>query len=176
VELGSSKWMDGLDHEIAVRCQENSSLKMELEFSCSLLQEMKVDFEAMTEKLVLVPIWVRLLGLPLISWSKEVFKEVRNALRFFYKVDNSFQFTVYMGMAHILVGLNLLNGLANTITLKKGNVVLCQELDYKGISFNVNIVTPTVTWKESTLSLLNARFGFRKDQQQRRLMSNIHRA
>jgi hypothetical protein len=36
-------------------------------------------------------------------------------------------------MAHILVGLNLSNGLTDTITIKTSNSNFCQELDYEGI-------------------------------------------
>jgi hypothetical protein len=66
-----------------------------------------VDFDASTEKLAITPVWVCLPGLPLILWSKEVFKEIGNALGFFYEANSSYKSSGYMGMAHILVGLKL---------------------------------------------------------------------
>jgi hypothetical protein len=95
----------------------------------------KVDFDAKTENLENVPIWARLPIQPLILWSDDVFKEIRNALGFLYEVDNLFKITGYMGMDHIMVGLEFSKGLTNSIIIRKGSSNFCQGLDYEDIPF-----------------------------------------
>jgi hypothetical protein len=58
--------------------------------------------------------------LPLIFWTEDVFKEIRNILGFYYEADFSFHTTSNMGMARLLVGLNVSKGLADTISIKCG--------------------------------------------------------
>jgi len=63
------------------------------------------------------------------------FREIGNALGFYYEADISYQSTGYMGMAHILVGIKLFVGLADTIIIQRRDEVYHRELDYEGIPF-----------------------------------------
>jgi hypothetical protein len=64
------------------------------------------------------PVWVHILGLPLILWSKEVFEKIGNTLGTFYEANLSFQETGYYGMAQILVGLEVSKGLVESWILE----------------------------------------------------------
>jgi hypothetical protein len=72
---------------------------------------------------------------PLILWSEEVFKEIGNSLGLFYEEYTSFYDSGYMGMARILVGLDLSKGLVDSIIIRKGPAIFYQALDYEGIPF-----------------------------------------
>jgi hypothetical protein len=62
------------------------------------LKKWLVDFDAHTEILAITMVWVFLPSLPLILWSEEVFKEIRNSLGFFYEAHTSYKTLGYMGM------------------------------------------------------------------------------
>jgi hypothetical protein len=68
-------------------------------------------------------------------WPDEVLKEIGNALGLFYDVDNSYKDSGYIGMARILVCLELSKGLANSIMIRKGPPIFSQSMNYGGISF-----------------------------------------
>ena len=59
-------------------------------------------------------------GLPLILWLNEVSMEIGNDLQIFYEVDKSYCEYGYMGMAQILVEMDLKRGLSDSIIIKKG--------------------------------------------------------
>jgi hypothetical protein len=52
---------------------------------------------------------------------------------FLYETDLSFCSTYYMGIACLLVGLNLLGELEDSIENQRGDVVIHQKVDYEGI-------------------------------------------
>jgi hypothetical protein len=64
-----------------------------------------------------------------------VFREIGNALGFYYEANFSFQNYGYMGMAHILIGLNLSVGLADKITIQNNGSFYQRALDNLGIPF-----------------------------------------
>jgi hypothetical protein len=49
-----------------------------------------VDFDARNACVDILPIWVHILGLPLVLWFDDVFEAIGNALRSYYEVDYSF--------------------------------------------------------------------------------------
>jgi hypothetical protein len=53
----------------------------------------------------------------------------------FYDVDNSYKASCYMGMARILVSLELSKRLTNSIMIRKGPTIYIQDLNYEGIPF-----------------------------------------
>jgi hypothetical protein len=63
------------------------------------LKKWHLEFDANSTHMDYYLIWVRLLGLPLILWSDEVFNKIGNSLGLFYKADNSYRDTRNMGMA-----------------------------------------------------------------------------
>jgi hypothetical protein len=99
------------------------------------LKKLTLDFDARTKHLAITPVLVRLPGLPLILWFKKVFKEITNSLGFFYEDDSSYKTTGYMGMAQILVGINISGSLVDSITIQPGKNYYHQSLDYEGIPF-----------------------------------------
>jgi len=54
-------------------------------------------------------------------------------LGFYYEENNSFWDTRYAGMERILVGIDLTNGLEDSITIIKCSTLFHQTLDYEGV-------------------------------------------
>jgi hypothetical protein len=61
--------------------------------------------------------------------------EIGNALGIFYEVDKSYCDFGYMGMAQILVGMDLTKGLEDSITIRRGTKIFYQPINYEGIPF-----------------------------------------
>ena len=64
-------------------------------------------FDAETERLDTILVWVHLPGLPLEFWNLVWLSEIRNELGTFIEVDLSFQQTKIKKVAKILVSLNI---------------------------------------------------------------------
>jgi len=94
-----------------------------------------VDFDATFEKVEISPMWVHLMGLPLIFWSTVVFKEIGKTIGFYYEENQSYISSGYMGIARILVGFKLSEWLVEDITITFKGTWIKQPLDYKGIPF-----------------------------------------
>jgi hypothetical protein len=94
-----------------------------------------VDFDAKSERLEVTPMWVFFPLLPLILCLEEVFREIGNALGFCYEYEFSYQSIRYMGMTRIFVGLKLLRGLMESITIQRHNAIFYKEIDYEEITF-----------------------------------------
>eukprot|EP01018_Ginkgo_biloba_P039380 Gb_12932 [translate_table: standard] len=95
-------------------------------------------FDARKERMDLMPVWVKLPGLPLEFWSLEVFKAIGNVLGHFVEADMSFITSGLMVTTHILVQMDLREGLAESLELKKGLHSLTQPLDYSSVPFRCN--------------------------------------
>jgi hypothetical protein len=65
----------------------------------------------------------------------EVFREIGNSIGLYYDADHSFTTSGYMGMARILVGIKLSDGLIKNITITHKGTYFNQALDYEGIPF-----------------------------------------
>jgi len=63
------------------------------------------------------------------------FKELGNSLGNFMETNMSFRETSKMSMAHILVALDVRDGLAEELVLIKDEIHFHQRLDYEGIPF-----------------------------------------
>jgi hypothetical protein len=100
-----------------------------------LLKRWTSFFDASTERIDELPIWVHLPGLPPELWTAKGFKCIGNALGNYMDVNMSFISSGRMSMAHILVSLNVRKGLSGEIELSWGNIVFMQKLDYEGIPF-----------------------------------------
>lgn len=87
----------------------------------------------MVKKLDVIPVLVCVLHLPQFFWSRDVFWETCNNLGIFSKVATLHMEMGYMGMAHIVVALNISNGLVDEISISKDNQVFRQAINYKGI-------------------------------------------
>ena len=72
------------------------------------------------ERYDLLPIWVKLLNLRFEFWSAEFFKLIGNTLGTFLEADLSFLDTGVCCLGKVLVLLDLRNGLAEDILIKKG--------------------------------------------------------
>eukprot|EP01018_Ginkgo_biloba_P015554 Gb_19845 [translate_table: standard] len=68
-----------------------------------LLKWWSLFFDARSERVDLVLVWVKLPGLSLDLWYLEVFKEINNALGIFMETGMSFLETRTLSVAHILV-------------------------------------------------------------------------
>jgi hypothetical protein len=99
------------------------------------LKKRFVDFDATSKRVDISPVWVRIPGLPLIFWSEEVFREIRNTIGFFYGADRSYISSGYMGMTRILVGIKLSEGISEDITITFIGTSIKQSLYYEGIPF-----------------------------------------
>jgi hypothetical protein len=62
-------------------------------------------------------------------------KEIGSSLKTFYEANLSFLDSRVTTLAPILVGIEIKEGLAESIMLKKGNLEVNQVLDYEGIPF-----------------------------------------
>ena len=82
-----------------------------------------------------VPIWVRLLGLPMQYWSEDHFTSIENILGTFLEADMYFKITKLHRVARILVNINVREGLFEEIRLSWGNTFFKQRLDYENIPF-----------------------------------------
>lgn len=85
------------------------------------LKNQHLDFDAQIKKLEVTIVQVCLLGFPLIFWLDDVFWEIGNKIKHFFEADNLFKDTGYMGMAQILVGLNVTKGLKDSIKISQGD-------------------------------------------------------
>lgn len=61
--------------------------------------------------------------------------EIGNALGTFYEVDKSYCDSGYMGMARILVELDLKGSLADSMIIRRKSEIIHQSIDYEGIPF-----------------------------------------
>eukprot|EP01018_Ginkgo_biloba_P032904 Gb_28853 [translate_table: standard] len=95
-------------------------------------------FDARKERMDLVLVWVKLPSLPLEFWSLEVFKAIGNVLGHFVEVDMFFITSGLVVITRILVRMDLREGLAESLELKKGLHSLTQPLDYSGVPFRCN--------------------------------------
>jgi len=100
-----------------------------------LLKRWTTLFDASKERLNVMSIWVRLLGLPPELWTELSFKELGNALGTFMDTYMSFREIGKMSMARILVALDVRDKLAEELVLIKEEVCFHQRLDYEGIPF-----------------------------------------
>ena len=89
-------------------------------------------FDPCIERYDSIPIWVKLPNLPFEFWSVEFFRMLGNTLGTFLEVDVSFLETHICSLGKILVLLDMRNGLAEDIVIKKGEIVFTQPLDYVG--------------------------------------------
>ena len=67
-----------------------------------------------------VPIWVRLLGLPMHYWSEEHFKNIGNILGMFLEAYLSFKEIKMIRVSRSLVNINIRQGLAEDMMLSWG--------------------------------------------------------
>jgi hypothetical protein len=93
-------------------------------------------FDASSERLDIIPIWVYLLGLPPHLWTERCFKALRNFLGDYISADMSFLFSGNMTIARILVSLNIKEGLREFINLTNLGRTRVQILDYEGVPFH----------------------------------------
>jgi hypothetical protein len=100
-----------------------------------VLKRWTPNFDAKREKVDVVPVWVRLPGLPMQYWNPVRFSAIGNRLRDFLEADYSFEETGLMTVARILVRLDLRPGLLKEIKIKATSGIFLQPLDYEGIPF-----------------------------------------
>jgi hypothetical protein len=101
-----------------------------------LLKKWEPTFDAATERMDTIPIWVRLPGLPPQYWSTKCFQVIGNELGTFIKADMSFKETGEMVVSRILVSLNIRNGLQKQFKMTDGGRTRTHILDYEGIPFH----------------------------------------
>ena len=101
-----------------------------------------------------LPIWVRLPALPLHFWDMYRFKRIGDILGTFLEADLSFVETKVKKVARILVNINLREGLAESINLDWGPVIIPQILDYEKCS--IPLQTLSCLWS-SGFSMLFAK-------------------
>jgi len=106
-----------------------------LDHSPVLLKKWHPLFDASIERVDIIPIWVRMPALPLQYWSEFHLRGIGNMLGTCLEVDLSFLKTHIKQVARVLVSINIREGLAETITLKRGPEVIVQILDYENVPF-----------------------------------------
>lgn len=85
------------------------------------LKNYHLDFDAQIKKLEVTTVQVCLLGFPLIFWLDDVFWEIGNKIKCLFEADNLLKDAGYMGMAQILLGLNVTKGLKDSIKILQGD-------------------------------------------------------
>ena len=103
-----------------------------------LLKRWSPLFDPRVERYDLLPIWVKLPNLPFEFWSVEFFKLIGNTLGTYLETDLSFLDMGVCCLGKVLVLLDLRNGLAADILIKKGGSEFYQPVDYLGIPFRCN--------------------------------------
>jgi hypothetical protein len=76
-----------------------------------VLKRWTPNFDAKQERVDVVPIWVRLSGLPMQYWNSVCFVAIGNKLGNYIEADMSFEETGLMSVARILVRLDIRPGL-----------------------------------------------------------------
>ena len=89
--------------------------------SALLLKRWSSLFDPRVERYDLIPIWVKLPNLPFEFWSAEFFNLIGNTLGTFLEADLSFLDSGICCLGKVLVLLDLKNGLAEDILIKKGD-------------------------------------------------------
>ena len=92
-------------------------------------------FNPRSERYDTFPIWVKLTNLPFEFWSLDFFKLVGNSLGSFLEDDLSFLQTGVCCLGKILVLLDISKGLVVDLMISKGNLSICQPLDYVRVHF-----------------------------------------
>ena len=92
-------------------------------------------FDAETEQLDTILVWVHLRGIPLEFWNPAWLSEIGNELGTFIEVDLSFQQTEIKKVARILVSLNIRTSLPEAFNFVWKNKQKRQLLDYEGLPF-----------------------------------------
>jgi hypothetical protein len=100
-----------------------------------LLKPWNPLFDASTERLDKILVWVRLPALPFHLWSFDYFKKIGNFLGDFLDEDMSFEETKQRKVARILVNLNVREGLGEEMDLSWGGYTYAKKLDYENIPF-----------------------------------------
>ncbi len=86
-----------------------------------LLKRWSPLFDSEREQIGVGPLWVRLSGLPLQYWSKEVFIKIGNTLGIFLDYDKTIVQYKNSSLACILVHLDTREGMEERITLQWRN-------------------------------------------------------
>jgi len=92
-------------------------------------------FDANSERVDSVPLWVRLPGLPLQYWKPHHLREIGNIIGNFLEADLSFLENKQREVARILVNVNIREGLAEDLQMIWGPFVYKQVLDYENVPF-----------------------------------------
>ena len=87
------------------------------------------------EHVDVVPMWVRLPSFSLPFWTMEHFMHIGNLLGNFLEVDFSFNSTGLKRVAHILVSINIRNGLPGAMRIAWKDYSHLQTLDYENVPF-----------------------------------------
>ena len=82
-----------------------------------LLKPWIPSFDASRERVDLMPIWVRLPGLPLPFSCEEHFAHIGNMLGSFLEADTSYKVSKSKRVARILVNINIKNGLPGALRM-----------------------------------------------------------
>jgi len=100
-----------------------------------LLKPWTPMFDASRERVDIIPIWVRLPGLPHHYWEEKFFKRIGNKIGEYLEADNSYLDTRQRKMARILVNINVREGLGEEVDMVLGPFQHTQKLDYENIPF-----------------------------------------
>ena len=90
-----------------------------------------------------MPLWVRLLNLPLHLWLDLVLEAMGDAIGDFQMVDSKSSDILHTTYARILMVVDVSKGLRKKIKLEVPNSSWIQILDYKGIPFRCRVYSRT---------------------------------
>ena len=100
-----------------------------------LLKSWNPMFDASKERVDEIFIWVRMPALPLHFWDFFHFRRIGYILGTFLEADLSFLETHEKKVAHILVNIDIREGLAESINMDWGPEIIPQTLDYENVPF-----------------------------------------
>lgn len=93
------------------------------------------NFDANIIKVSMIPVWVRLHGLPLHFWHKKVLVAIGNTLGKYLKMDEDRTIRGIFTFARICVEVDMSQGLPDHITLNFNNSQWIRQLDYENTAF-----------------------------------------
>jgi hypothetical protein len=98
-----------------------------------------LDSDAISSRMDIMQVWVRILGISMLIWSEGIFEEIRNVFVTFYEDDLSLRDTSYLGISCIIFGLEIRKCMTNKMDIRSGLNRFHLNIDYKEFHLGVGV-------------------------------------